>query len=279
MSRQTIIAASQSPVDAIALDLRCADLIGCRPLNIYGYQQQDIEDQLEDESSWWLEFEHGVWMTVEQVIAPAFISPTFQLHCRFYYAEQFPLRDSTPFAKNPPQLAPLLGLQLLELMESVYDDALLSVEALRLGFGDDGRITAELHIGYLDEAPRRATFPGMAARALLLETARNIEPTANNTDRLLHYFQTIADAKRQIKNTGQRAFRQSRWATPFYVARKITGVLLIALGLVLLWEMATMLSSSDITRKVLFGFGGGALMLIISGVLCLIAKRGEDALE
>ena len=73
--------------------------------------------------------------------------------------------------------------------------------------------------------------------------------------------------------------RRFNRATPFHVARKITGVLFITLGLVLLWEMATMPSSSDFTSKVLFGFGGIALMSIIGGVLCLIAKRGEDALR
>lgn len=69
------------------------------------------------------------------------------------------------------------------------------------------------------------------------------------------------------------------WINAFYLGRKIAGVLLIGLGSLLLYEMVTMLSASDMTRKVVLGFGGCGVMLIMGGVLCLIAKKGEKALE
>lgn len=90
------------------------------------------------------------------------------LQFRFYYAAQFPLRDRASFTKNPPELAPLLGLQLLEQMKDVYDDAQLSIQALRLGFGSNGNVTAELHIGYLD-ALTGESWPGMGAKMLSTE--------------------------------------------------------------------------------------------------------------
>lgn len=186
--------------DVALIDIQCADLIGHRLLNIYGYQQQSVVDLMDDESSWWLEFEYGIWVTVKSIIAPAFVDTTFQLQFRFFHAVQFPLRNSAPFTKNPPQLAPLLGLQLLEQMESVFDDAHLSIEALRLGFGNDNNITAELHIGYLD-AVTGESWPGMGAKAIRLETARKAEPPqGHSVDRLVRYAQAISNAKQEKKS-------------------------------------------------------------------------------
>lgn len=281
MNQQTIIAASQSPIDAIPLDIQCADLIGQRLLNIYGYQQQNLPilDLEDDESSWWLEFEGNIWATVQSYIPPAFVDITFGLQFRFYHAMQFPLRSSAAFTKNPPELAPLLGLQLLEQMESLFDSTQLFTRALRLGFGNSDQVTTELLIGYLD-IPKDEFGQGMAAKAIALETSRRAkQPLDKNIDRLMSRLLAISKARQGKNETEQRAFWQSGRATPFHVARKITGVLLITLGLLLAWEMTTMLAPSDFTGKVLFGFGGIALMLIMGGVLCLIAKRGEDALK
>jgi len=281
MSEKTIIAASQIPVDAIALDLRCADLIGCRLLNIYGYQQQSLAvlDLEDDESSWWLEFEDNIWATVQSFIPPAFVDTTFALQFRFYYAMQFPLRDSAPFAKNPPEFAPLLGRQLLEQMESLFDSTQLFMRALRLGFGSGGQVTTELLVGYLD-TPKDEFGEGMTAQTAVLETPRKAkQPLDKNIDRLMSRLLAISKAKQGRSDTEQHTIWRSKWATPFHIARKITGILLICLGLVLIWEMATMLSLRDLAGPGLFGFGGGALMLIMGGVLCLIAKHGEDAMK
>lgn len=281
MSREQISNSSPLRTDAIPIEIQCADLIGQRLLNIYGYQQHSLAvlDLDDDESSWWLEFEGNIWATVKSFIPPVFIDTTFGLQFRFYHAMQFPLSNSAAFTKNPPELAPLLGLQLLEQMESLFDSTQLFMRALRLGFGNSDQVTTELLVGYLD-TPKDEFGQGMAAKAIALETSRRAkQPLDKNIDRLMSRLLAISKARQEKNATEQRAFWQSGWATPFHVARKITGVLLIILGLVLLWEMVTMLSSNDYTLKVLFGFGGVALMLIIGGVLCLITKRGEDALK
>lgn len=163
MGRQKTPQTTSSQIEATPLDIKCTALIGRRLLNIYGYQQQNVEDLSDDESSWWFEFENGIWITVTQVIAPAFVDTTFLLQFRFFHAAHFPLRGSALFTRNPPPLAPLLGLRLLAELESVYDDSHSSVQALRLGFGSESSVTAELHIGFLD-TPTGATWPGMEAK-------------------------------------------------------------------------------------------------------------------
>ena len=114
MIREKIAFSPPLRTDAIGIEIQCADLIGQRLLNIYGYQQQNLPilDLDDDESGWWLEFEGNIWATAESFIPPVFFDTTFALQFHFYHAAQFPLRDRAPFTKNPPQLAPLLGLQL-----------------------------------------------------------------------------------------------------------------------------------------------------------------------
>lgn len=155
-------------IRSIPLDIRLAALFGRRLLNIYGYQQLDLDDELEDDSSWWLEFEGGVWMTLEQVIAPSFVSPTFQLHFRFFLAGEFPRRGSSlPFTKNPSGLSPVLGLMLLAEMEGVGDQ--LADRERHLGFGPDGLVTTVLRIGHVDEW-QGERGPGMGAKLMPTQT-------------------------------------------------------------------------------------------------------------
>lgn len=145
------------------LDIEISDMVGRRVLNIYGFQQQDVADLDDDASSWWLEFEGGIWMTVTQIIAPAYVDPLFQLQFRFFQAAHLPVHDSSRFTKNPAEFAPLLGLHLLEQLETVCNG--IYVMAVRLGFGSGERITKELHIGYLDGF-KGDSWPGMGAKLL-----------------------------------------------------------------------------------------------------------------
>jgi len=64
-----------------------------------------------------------------------------------------------------------------------------------------------------------------------------------------------------------------------HIGRKLAGVFLTGLGGLLLWEMSTMLSAKDLTYKVVVGMGGCAIGMIIGGILCLIAKKGEKAFK
>ncbi len=130
--------------------MNITDVIGKRLLNIHGYQQMDIEDQLDDTSVWWLEFEGKLWVTVVQVIAPAFVCPTFQLQFRVFRAGRLDLNEgSPPLVTNPPELHAIQGMLLLRTLPTLGDQ--LTDKALRLSFGTEGVPTNVLHIGYLDE--------------------------------------------------------------------------------------------------------------------------------
>lgn len=138
------------------------DVIGKRLLNIYGYQQMNIEDQLDDKSVWWLEFEGKLWVTVAHVIAPAWASPTFQLQFRVFRAGRLDLKEgSPPFVTNPTEVRAIQGMLLLRILPTVGDQ--LADKELGLGFGTEGTPTNVLHIGYLDEW-RNDRWSGMGVR-------------------------------------------------------------------------------------------------------------------
>jgi len=71
------------------------------------------------------------------------------------------------------------------------------------------------------------------------------------------------------ENTEAVMQRRTVFARLFYLGRKILGIMLIALGGFLIWEMATLLSARDLAGKVVYGIGGcglcaGAIILIVS---------------
>jgi uncharacterized membrane protein (DUF485 family) len=88
-------------------------------------------------------------------------------------------------------------------------------------------------------------------------------------------------AARQEASENAEAVMQRRnvFARLFHLGRKILGIMLIALGGFLIWEMATLLSARDLTIKVVCGIGGCGICLIIGGILCLIEKKNEKAFK
>ncbi len=70
--------ASSRPERLRGLNTR-PELHGRRLLGLHGFSQADVQDIEDDESVWLLEFEGGWWAELVTQIAPAWISPTFQL--------------------------------------------------------------------------------------------------------------------------------------------------------------------------------------------------------
>jgi hypothetical protein len=146
-------------------ELGIAQVIGSQLLNIYGYQQQGLQDLLDDESCWWLEFSNGWWVTVVSAIAPAWVSPQFLLRFRVLRSEQLPVDpngiQAKTLIKNPAHLQAALGLVCLAELPWVGNE--LEMKELRLGLGADGVVTTVLRLGYLD-AWQGASGPGLGVR-------------------------------------------------------------------------------------------------------------------
>ncbi len=88
-----------------------------------------------------------------------------------------------------------------------------------------------------------------------------------------------ATGQESAENTQTVMQQPTVFARLFYLGRKILGIMLIALGGFLIWEMATLLSARDLTIKVVCGIGGCGICLIIGGILCLITKQNEKAFK
>jgi len=88
-----------------------------------------------------------------------------------------------------------------------------------------------------------------------------------------------ATGQESAENTETVMQRRTVFAWLFYLGRKILGIMLIALGGFLIWEMATLLSARDLTIKVVCGIGGCGICLIIGSILCLMAKQDQKAFK
>ncbi|MBK7001898.1 MAG: hypothetical protein IPH35_18600 [Rhodoferax sp.] len=131
------------------------ELQGRRLLGVHGFSQTDVQDIEDDASVWLLEFEGDWWAELVTQIAPAWISPTFQLAWNIYG----PTIDKPAIADSriehlPDALSALIGTRFLT-VDSCVSTGIMVLED-RLSFEVDGEDTTKdmlvLRLGYLKAA-------------------------------------------------------------------------------------------------------------------------------
>ncbi len=130
-------------------------LQGRRLLGVHGFSQMNVQDIEDDESVWLLEFEGGWWAGLVMQIAPAWISPTFQLAWDVYGPGiQKPDMADSRIEQQPGALSALVGTLFLKEAPCVSTETM--VLEVRLNFAVDGENSEGdvlvLRLGYLDTA-------------------------------------------------------------------------------------------------------------------------------
>lgn len=134
---------------------RVPELQDRRLLGVHGFSQTDVQNIEEDASVWLLEFEGAWWASLVVQIAPAWISPTFQLAWDVYSPDAIRSALADPrMAHHPTSLSPLLGARFSS-EHAVVSDGMMELET-RLHFQADGPAGDEhplvLRMGYLQVA-------------------------------------------------------------------------------------------------------------------------------
>ncbi len=153
-SSEAAISVSSGPERFGGLN-RVAELQGRRLLGVHGFSQPNVQDIEDDESVWLLEFEGGWWAELVTQIAPAWISPTFQLAWDVYG----PTIDKPAMADSriehlPGTLSALIGTRFMTVgscvsTESVVLEDRLTFEAQTQGSSENVLV---LRLGYLKAA-------------------------------------------------------------------------------------------------------------------------------
>lgn len=129
------------------------ELQGRRLLGVHGFSQMNVQDIEDDESVWLLEFEGGWWAGLVMQIAPAWISPTFQLAWDVYDPGiPRPAMVDSRIEHQPGALNALVGTLFLKEAPCVSSETM--VLEVRLNFAVDRKISEGdvlvLRLGYLD---------------------------------------------------------------------------------------------------------------------------------
>lgn len=146
--------ASGKPQRCRSLDC-VSELQGRRLLGVHGFSQMKVQDIEDDESVWLLEFEGGWWAGLVMQIAPAWISPTFQLAWDVYSPGiPKPAMADSRIEHQPGALNALVGTLFLKDAPCVSSETM--VLEVRLNFAVDGGNSEGgvlvLRLGYLDTA-------------------------------------------------------------------------------------------------------------------------------
>ncbi|MGP1682870.1 MAG: hypothetical protein ACTS8S_11145 [Giesbergeria sp.] len=134
---------------------RVPELQGRRLLGVHGFSQADVQDIEDDESVWLLEFEGGWWAELVTQIAPAWISPTFQLAWNVYVpAVAKPAMADCRIEHLPGALSALIGTRFLEVDSCVSTENMVLEDRLIFEVdtkGSTGNVLI-LRLGYLKAA-------------------------------------------------------------------------------------------------------------------------------